>query len=111
MYLSILAGQVVEAPESLPTLSDGSAGPLESDSITFDLCNELIDRFILVQEDEIKEAIRHLYALHHMVVEGAAGVAMAAAMHDPFRKDAHTAVVVLCGANIDPEIHRQICQY
>ena len=111
MYLSILAGHVVNAPESLATLSDGSAGPLEEDSITFSLCQQFIDRFILVSEQEIEEAICHLYRDHHLVVEGAAGVAMAAAMKDSLRRPEEVAVVVLCGGNIDPKIHQRICGY
>lgn len=109
MYLSVLAGHVVEAPESLQTLSDGSAGPLEEDSITYPICRELIDRFILISEEEIIEAIRHLYHHHQLVVEGAAGVAMAAAMKDTEKQPGETAVVILCGGNIDPVIHQHIC--
>jgi len=109
MYLSTLAGHVVTAPESMPTLSDGSAGPLEEDSITFGICQQLIDRFILISEEEIKTAIRYLYSTHGMVVEGAAGVAMAAAMKDKVVNEITTSVVILCGGNIDPLIHQQIC--
>ena len=109
MYLSVLAGHVVEAPESLQTLSDGSAGPLEEDSITYPICRELIDRFILISEEEIIEAIRHLYHHHQLVVEGAAGVAMAAAKKDTERQPGETGVVILCGGNIDPVIHQRIC--
>lgn len=110
MYLSILSGRVVMAPESLTTLSDGSAGPLEEDSITFPICQDVIDRFILVSEEEIEVAIRHLYHQHHLVVEGAAGVAMAAAMKDSLRHPGNTSVVVLCGGNIDTKVHERICE-
>lgn len=110
MYLSILSGHVVMAPESLTTLSDGSAGPLEEDSITFSICQDVIDRFILVSEEEIEVAIRHLYNQHQLVVEGAAGVATAAAMKDSLRHAGDTSVVVLCGGNIDPAVHERICK-
>jgi threonine dehydratase len=102
MYLSVLSGHVVEAPDSLPTLSDGSSGPLETDSITFPLCQQLVDRFILVGEEEIKSAIRHVHKHHSMIIEGAAGVAMAAALKDELRKTGEQNVVILCGGNIDP---------
>ena len=111
MYLSILAGHVVNAPEPLSTLSDGSAGPLEEDSITFPICNLLIDRFVLVTENEIEDALRHLYQHHGLIVEGAAGVAMASAIKDSKRKANDVSVVVLCGGNIDPKVHQQICGY
>lgn len=108
MYLSTQAGHVVTAPDAKETLSDGSAGPLEEDSITFPICNQIVDRYILISEDEIKDAIRHLHAHHNMIIEGAAGVAMAAGMKD--QKDGNS-VVILCGGNIDPSIHQQICGY
>jgi threonine dehydratase len=108
MYLSVQAGQVVNAPEELFTLSDGSAGPLEPDSITFPICKALIDRFILVTESEIEHAIRELYHKHQLTVEGAAGVAYAAALKDKERWPTENAVVVLCGGNIDPDVHANL---
>lgn len=111
MYLSTLAGYVVNAPESLPTLSDGSAGPLEEESITFSICQNVVDRFMVVTESEIEDALRHLHRHHQMVVEGSAGVAMAAAMKDNTKHLKGNSVVVLCGGNIDPALHQQICGY
>ncbi len=112
MYLSTLAGHVVTAPETKETLSDGSAGPLEEDSITFPICNELIDRFVLISEDEIAAAIDHLYKKQNMVVEGSAGVAMAAAIKEQSNVFLFgNSVVILCGGNIDPRLHQQICGY
>lgn len=107
MSISILAGHVIDAPDALPTLSDGSAGPLEHDSITFPICQEVVNRWILITEEEIENAIRYLFHTHELVVEGAAGVAMAAAM-----KEEHpgNSVVILCGGNIDPSIHETICR-
>lgn len=110
MFLSTQAGYVVTAPESLPTLSDGSAGPLEEDSITFDLCNRLIDRFVLIPEEDIKEAIRYANEKHGLIIEGAAGVALAAAMHEPNPDWSQRSIVVLCGGNIDPIVHQKIVE-
>jgi len=110
MYLSQQAGHVVMAPEELSTLSDGSAGPLEEDSITFDLCRSLVDRFVLVSEEDIRKAIRTLYQDHHVVIEGAAAVAYAAAGNDSERKSSEHVVVVLCGGNINPALHEEICR-
>jgi threonine dehydratase len=109
MYLSVQAGHVVTAPDAADTLSDGSAGPLEIDSITFPICRREVDRFILITEKEIRDAIRYLYEAHHMVVEGAAGVAMAAAQKEVSHNSEIRSVVVLCGGNIDPAIHADIC--
>jgi threonine dehydratase len=110
MYLSQQAGHVVMAPEELATLSDGSAGPLEEDSITFELCRDLVDRYILIGEEDIRKAIRAVYQNHQLVIEGAAGVAYAAALNDAERKSSENAVVVLCGGNIDPALHKELCK-
>ncbi len=109
MYLSILAGHVVPAPEAKSTLSDGSAGPLEEESITFPICQKLVDRFILVTEEEIKSAIRYLWSNQELIIEGAAGVAMAAAQRENATNKNLTSVVILCGGNIDPALQEQIC--
>lgn len=108
MYLSVKAGRVVTAPEAQPTLSDGSAGPLEEDSITYPLCANLIDRFTLITEQEIKQAIRYAHDVHQMKIEGAAGVALASALKEQHVKTDKSSVVILCGGNIDPDLHRQI---
>ena len=46
MIHSMKAGEVLEL-ESISTLSDGTAGGVEKDSITFPICCELIDDTIL----------------------------------------------------------------
>ncbi len=107
MAESVRAGHIVEM-ESLPTLSDGSAGGIEADAITFALCRELVDDYVLVSESQIADAIRLIVDGHHMLIEGAAGVAVAGYMH---RRDAFpggNVVVVLCGANISREALRAI---
>jgi threonine dehydratase len=108
MYLSHLAGHIVTAPEELATLSDGSAGPLEKDCITFPLCESIVDRYLLIDEDDIKKAIRYIFHQHGMVIEGAAGVAFAAAYKDIKRSPEDKAAVILCGGNIDRKIHQLI---
>lgn len=100
MYESVRAGHVVQM-DSLPTLSDGSAGGIESDALTFDLCRSLVDDWILVEEREIATAIRLVAETHHLLIEGAAGVAVASYLKDPARGRNRRVAVVLCGANID----------
>lgn len=102
MSVSVQAGEYREV-ESKPTLSDGSAGGFERDSITFDLCKELVDDFILVSEEEIKAGIRSMIARHHKLVEGSAAVAVASLLKQPERFADSTTVIVICGANIDIE--------
>ena len=107
MAKSVQAGQILEM-ESLPTLSDGTAGGIEKDSITFPLCQRLVDDYILVSEEEIRQAMRLFIETHHMLIEGAAGVPLAALLKMPERFQGKTVVIVLCGANISLETF-EIC--
>lgn len=103
MCHSLEAGRIVEE-ESLPTLSDGTAGGVELDTITFDLCRAVIDRFVLVDEEEIADAMRGVIDHHHQLVEGAAAVAVAAMERDRDRLQGRTACALLCGANVSREV-------
>jgi len=99
MSVSVRAGEYREV-ESKPTLSDGSAGGFERDSITFELCKKLVDDFILISEDEIADAIRSMIKQHSKLVEGSAGVAIASLLKHSDRFTDQTTVIVVCGANI-----------
>ena len=99
MYHCVRAGGIVST-EHFETLSDGSAGDVEPGSITFPICRDLVDDYILVSEEEIGSAIRFMVEEHHKIVEGAAAVAVASLIKrkDDFR--GRTVVIVICGANI-----------
>ena len=107
MHDSLAAGHILDQP-SLPTLSDGTAGGVEADSITFELCREVVDHRVLVDESQIVEAMRILLFQEHTMVEGAAGVALAGylAMQERFR--GRRAVVLLCGANASEAVLREV---
>ncbi len=99
MAVSVKAGEFVEM-EPKPTLSDGTAGGFEPGAITFDLCRDLIDDYVLISEEEIIVAMRQFIETHHMLIEGAAGVALAGhlKLKDQFRHQ--NTVIIICGANI-----------
>ena len=99
MTRSVEAGEILELP-SEPTLSDGTAGGIEQDAITFDLCAEITDEFVLVDEDEIAAAMRQYMDSEHQLIEGAAGVAIAAMLRNKEKIAGCNAVVLICGANI-----------
>jgi threonine dehydratase len=99
MCISVRAGEYREV-ESKPTLSDGSAGGFERDSITFEWCRKLVGDFILISEDEIANAIRSMIKHHSKLVEGSAGVAIASLLKHPHSFADQTTIIVVCGANI-----------
>ena len=99
MLHSIKAGNILDL-ESEPTISDGTAGGVEDNSITFSLCQELIDESVFVTEIEIKNAMVEYMEKEHQLVEGAAGTAIAALKQKrKFLKGKRVGVVV-CGGNI-----------
>ena len=102
MSASIRAGRIVEMP-SLPTLSDGTAGGIEQDAVTFELCRALVDEWVEITEDEIARAMRHCLETEHLLVEGSAAVAVAALRRLAPSVRPARAAVVLCGANISAE--------
>ncbi|EME32082.1 Serine racemase [Galdieria sulphuraria] len=107
MYRCVQAGEIIEYPCS-DTLSDASAGGVEPGSITFSLCQQYVDDYVLVNEEEISENIRYMVDKHKKIVEGAAAVAIAACRKDRQRqmslnKSKLNIVVVVCGSNIGYE--------
>jgi threonine dehydratase len=107
MYESLQAGKVLDLP-SEPTLSDGTAGGVEEDSITFPICQDVIDRFVLLTEDEIAEGLKVGLLKHHIMMEGAAGTAIAAFMKAKEHFKGQRVVIVICGANISQDVLKQI---
>ena len=100
MIKSIYAGKILDI-DSKPTLSDGTAGGLESGSITFPICCEYIDQTILVTEDEIKKAMELYYNNENQIIEGAAGVAIATFLKIKNYFSEKKVGVIICGGNID----------
>jgi len=107
MIESVKAGQILDL-SSLPTLSDATAGGVEPDSITFELCRALVDDYETVSETEIKENLRQYLRVHHILIEGSAAVAVAGFVKQNERLTGKNVVVILCGANISLETLKEI---
>ena len=103
MQLSLEKGEVVVIENPKDTLSDGSAGGLEVDSITFPICQQVIDECLLVSEAEIAAGIKFAVHQHRKIIEGSAGVPIAALLRNKERFKNQTVVLVICGGNIDIE--------
>jgi len=102
MAHSVEAGEILQLP-SAPTLSDGTAGGIEPGAITFDLCKELVDDYVLIDEPDIVAAMRTFMDSQHQLIEGAAGVAIAAMLANKADLKGRTVVILVCGANISRE--------
>ncbi len=103
MLESIRAGEIVRGTVQ-PTLSDGTAGGIEAQAITFEMCRQVVDDWMLVSEAEIEAAMKWVFEEHSLVIEGAAGVSVAAFQKYAARSsDASVgnAAIVICGGNVD----------
>lgn len=100
MLESVKAGRLIGNLPSLPTLSDGTSGGIEKDAITFEACRDLVDEWVTVTEDEIRENLRQFLDAHHMLIEGAAAVAIAAFLKTRSAYLGKNVVLVMCGGNI-----------
>jgi threonine dehydratase len=99
MMRSVEAGKILEI-DALPTISDGSAGNVEPGSITFELCQTLVEEWVEVSETEIMTAMRDFMESQHQLLEGAAGVALAAFAKVAEAYRGKRVVIVICGAKI-----------
>jgi threonine dehydratase len=107
MYASVKAGQILDL-ESKPTISDGSAGGIEPDSITFPICQELVDDFILLTEENIISALKLILEKQYLLVEGAGALSVAAFIKQIDRFKGKNVVLILSGSKISLDTLRQI---
>lgn len=102
MHDSLAAGRLTDVVEE-DTLADALAGGLgPQNHHTFRICRELLDGIVLVSEDEIAAAMRHLRHRHGLRVEGGGAVALAALLTGTVAVTAPT-VVVVSGGNVSDE--------
>ncbi|MGI5840247.1 MAG: threonine ammonia-lyase [bacterium] len=94
-----LRGEDSGAMEYGDTLADGLAGGI--DGAPFELVRQFVDDIVLVEEAAIVAAIRWFAKKHHMMVEGAGAVGVAALQSGRLRPDGPVGVIV-SGGNIDP---------
>jgi threonine dehydratase len=96
---SLEAGEIIEV-EEFPTLSEGTAGNVEPGSVTFPICQQVIDQRVTVNEAEIAAAMRHIADAEHWMVEGAAGAALAGLIKRAADFKGKKVAVLMCGRNI-----------
>ena len=107
MARSIEAGRIIEMP-SEATLSDGTAGGIETDAITFPLNQAVVDEFVLIDEEQIASAMRRYMDSQGDTIEGAAGVAVAALLEHRDLVVDKDVVVIICGGNISASQLEQV---
>jgi len=102
MHYSLEAGTIIDI-DHLETISDGTAGALEENAITYEYCHSVVDQSVLLTEDEIIKSMKEFMNSHQMMIEGAAGVAIAGFSKIQHQFQNKQVLIVVCGANISSE--------
>ena len=102
MHYSLEAGTIIDI-DHLETISDGTAGALEENAITYEYCHSVVDQSVLLTEDEIIKSMKEFMNSHQMMIEGAAGVAIAGFSKLQHQFQNKQVLIVVCGANISSE--------
>ena len=102
MHYSLEAGTIIDI-DHLETISDGTAGALEENAITYEYCHSVVDQSVLLTEDEIIKSMKGFMNSHQMMIEGAAGVAIAGFSKLQHQFQNKQVLIVVCGANISSE--------
>jgi threonine dehydratase len=107
-YQSLAAGKPVEiAPP--PTIADGLRTPVPG-KITFPLVQSMVEKVLLVTEDEIKATVRFLLTRMKMLVEPSGAVAAAAVLHGKLPTGIRSVGVLISGGNVDLDVLAAICE-
>lgn len=110
MYHSLKAGIPIEMKEE-ETIASALAGGLgEDNQYTFRLVQECLDDVVLVSEAAIAEAMFFALENHHLVVEGAGAVGIAALLHRKVRGLGRNIVVVVSGSNVEIPLLLKVAQ-
>jgi threonine dehydratase len=100
MYAYLESGSTQPMPIA-PTLADGVAGNIERDSITWKMCRQLVDEVVLVDEEQIADAMHWAVDMHHLVVEASGALGIAALRAGLGGMAGRRVAVVLTGRNVD----------
>lgn len=110
MYECIKAGHILEDNSFLrDTIAEGVAGGVEVDAITFDYCKKFVDEWVLSPEEDIEKAVYDLLDKEKKVVEGAAGLPIAALTQMKNNFKGKNIALIICGGNINTSKITELC--
>jgi threonine dehydratase len=100
-FLSLAAGKRVGLART-ETIADGLRSPMPG-KLTFPVLQRLVERVVLVSEDEIRAAVKFLLLRLKILVEPSGAVSAAAVLFRKLPADVRSVGVVLSGGNVDFE--------
>src|SRR5574341_30658 len=96
---SLRDGKCYEEYDAAPTICDGLAGGIGK--MCFEMAQKFIDDVVIVEEDEVKGAIRVLAETQQLIVEGSGAVGVAALLAHKINLKGKRIAVIISGGNID----------
>lgn len=100
MAQSLAAGRPVQIPEA-PTLADSLQGGIGLENqYTFHLVQQMVDEVILVTESDIAGAMAFALHQHHLILEGAGAVGIAALLAKKVNVTGQNVALILSGGNV-----------
>ncbi len=106
MHDSIKSNTIV-APSTLHTIADASAGGVENNSVTFDICKKHLSKFEIIDEDDIESAVAFVARYHLTIIEPTAALPVAALLNS-YKYQGKNIVLVLTGNKINEPLLTQI---
>jgi len=103
---SLAAGRVVESPVAT-LLADGMACRI-ADQDALELLRPHIDHIVQVNDAEVAQAMRWIFADTHNVAEGAGAASFAAAMQERDELEGQVVGTTLCGGNVDSAVFSKV---
>jgi threonine dehydratase len=107
MYAHFETG-TTDAMPIAPTIADGVAGNIEKSSITWKLCRTVVDEVVLVEEEEIRDAMRWALEVPHVLLEGSAALGIAALQAGRIDVTDRLVAIVTTGRNVSLETVRSV---
>jgi threonine dehydratase len=99
-HASLAAGRLVEIVAG-PTLADGLGGNPDPDTLTWPHIQQLVDRIVLVGEEDLQRALIGLVEHEHVIAEGAGAAAAAALVSNRVDVRGRRVGAIVSGGNID----------
>lgn len=104
--LSFQRNEAIDPYDHEPTLAQGLAGGFGK--IPFQVARELIDEIVLVDDDELKQAMIAMIDSDQILAEASGIAAVAAALHGKIANLSGRVVAVISGGNIDSQTLQMI---
>jgi len=101
MHESLEEGRPIAFPEDETIASALSGGIGLRNRYTFELVRDLVDEYLLVSEEEIRDAMVFALTEYKLLVEGGGAVGIAALLSGKFSGRGENVAVVVSGGNIE----------